>query len=67
MVVYRHDAHEIDLYVWPSQGIVPPATAERRGYHVISWTERDLTLAAVSDVQADELRRFVQLVRTAVE
>jgi anti-sigma factor RsiW len=67
VVVYRHGAHEIDLYVWPSQGFGPPAQAERRGYHLVSWRARDLTLAAVSDLQSDELDRFVHLVQTAGE
>jgi len=67
VVVYRHGAHEIDLYVWPSQGVAPPAKAERRGYHIVCWRARDLTLAAVSDVQSDELDRFVHLVQTTRE
>ncbi len=67
VVVYRHGAHEIDLYVWPGQGAGPPARAERRGYNLVSWKDRDLTLAAVSDVQPDELDRFATLVRTARE
>jgi anti-sigma factor RsiW len=67
VVVYRHGAHEIDLYVWPSRGLAPPSRVERRGYHVVTWRDRDLTLAAVSDVQSDELDRFVHLVRAAKE
>jgi anti-sigma factor RsiW len=67
VVVYRHGAHEIDLYVWPSRGEGPPPRAERRGYHLVSWKDHDLTLAAVSDVQADELDRFVHLVQAAGE
>lgn len=67
VVVYRHGAHEIDLYVWPNQRIAPAPNAERRGYHVISWRAQDLTLAAVSDVQPVELDRFVHLVQSARE
>jgi anti-sigma factor RsiW len=67
VVVYRHGAHEIDLYAWPSRRLGPPPRAERRGYHLVSWTEGDLTLAAVSDVQAQELNRFVGLVKSARE
>jgi anti-sigma factor RsiW len=67
VVVYRHGVHEIDLYVWPSNGAAPPPRSERRGYHVVSWKARDLTLAAVSDVQSDELNRFVNLVQAAGE
>ena len=67
VVVYRHGAHEIDLYAWPSGRVSPPPKAERRGYHLVSWKDRDLTLAAVSDVQSSELDRFVNLVRASGE
>ena len=67
VVVYAHGAHEIDLYAWPSHGAAPQARAERHGYHVMSWKAGDLTLAAVSDVQPDELDRFVHLVQAARE
>ena len=67
VVVYRHGPHEIDLYAWPSQGVSPPQRAERLGYHLVSWKARDLSLVAVSDVQSDELDRFVHLVQAARE
>lgn len=63
VVVYRHGAHEIDLFVWTKDRAAMPARAERRGYHLMSWTRGDLAFAAVSDVQASELDRFVALVQ----
>lgn len=63
VVVYRHGAHEIDLFVWARDRAAPPARAERRGYHLVSWTRGDLAFAAVSDTQSSELDRFVALVR----
>ncbi len=66
VVVYRHGAHEIDLFAWPSDG-PPPADTDRRGYHLIFWTEGDLSFAAVSDMQRSELEAFVQLVKAERE
>jgi anti-sigma factor RsiW len=63
VVVYRHGAHEIDLFVWARDRAAPPARAERRGYHLVGWTRGDLAFAAVSDVRRDELERFVSLVQ----
>lgn len=67
VVVYRHGAHEIDLFVWAKDRAAPPAQAERRGYHLVGWTRGDLAFAAVSDVQKDELDRFVALVKAERE
>jgi anti-sigma factor RsiW len=67
VVAYRHGAHEIDLFVWPKGRAAPPARQERHGYHVVGWTKGDLAFTAVSDVQADELQRFVGLVQAARE
>ena len=63
VVVYRHGAHEVDLYVWADQGRALPPTGLRHGYHVLLWKQGDLDFAAVSDTQSDELQDFVRLVR----
>jgi len=63
VVVYRHGAHEIDLFAWADKGTALPREAVRRGYRTMFWREGDLDLAAVSDMERGELARFVQLVR----
>ena len=35
----------------------------RRGYNVFSWTNNGMKYSAVSDLNADELREFAELVR----
>lgn len=67
VVAYRHGAHEIDLYVWRRGRVSLASAADRRGFHVVSWIEGDLALAAVSDVSAPELQRFTDLVKAARE
>jgi anti-sigma factor RsiW len=58
-LVYRHDKHIIDLFVWPSAGAsTAPETAQRQGYNVVHWSESGMTFWAVSDLEPGLLRRF---------
>jgi anti-sigma factor RsiW len=63
VVVYRHGDHELDLFVWPTKVGALPASGDRLGYHEVFWSHRDLSFAAVSDMDATELARFVAMVR----
>ena len=63
VVVYRHGDHELDLFVWPTKAGALPASGDRLGYHELFWSHRDLSFAAVSDMDAAELARFVFMVR----
>lgn len=59
-LVYRHDKHLIDLFIWPDRGSLGPASAVSNGYNAIHWTENGMSLWAVSDLEAGELRDFVK-------
>jgi anti-sigma factor RsiW len=64
VLAYTHGRHEVDLFVWVASAHAPAVTmGVSRGYHVARWTEGDLGYAAVSDMEEDELRVFVDLVR----
>ena len=63
VVVYRHGAHEIDLFAWADKGQTLPPEAVRHGYRTVFWKNGDLDLAAISDTERAELEKFVQLVR----
>jgi anti-sigma factor RsiW len=64
VLAYTHGRHEIDVFVWGAAAPVPAVTmGVSRGYHVARWTEGDLSYAAVSDMEEDELRAFVDLLR----
>jgi anti-sigma factor RsiW len=67
VVVYRHGAHEIDLFVWADRGSPLPQETTRHGYHAVFWKKADLDFAAVSDMDPVELHRFVGLVRSERE
>ncbi len=63
VVVYRHGAHIINLFTWADHNVRLPGTGSRDGYRMIFWKQKDLELAAVSDVDPAELDRFVDLVK----
>ena len=63
VVVYRHGAHVINLFAWADRDTRLPGTSSRDGYRMVFWKQKDLDLAAVSDVDPAELDRFVDLVK----
>jgi anti-sigma factor RsiW len=63
-IVYRRRQHVIDLYVSPS--VAADSNTELReigGYHLLHWRQNNLGYWAVSDVNANDLRTFADLVR----
>jgi len=64
-LVYQRQRHIINLFSWPAPlaGDTPAAIEERQGYNQIHWTQAGMTYWAVSDLNADELQAFVQLLR----
>lgn len=63
-LVYRRHAHPINLFIWPEGGADESgSTASEQGYHVVQWRHAGMHFAAVSDVNAEELKGFVELVR----
>ena len=65
VVVYRHGAHVINLFTWAGRNARLPGTQMRDGYRMVFWKQKDLDLAAVSDVDPAELDRFVALVKNS--
>jgi anti-sigma factor RsiW len=64
VVVYRHGAHEVELFAWADKGRLLPRGGVSHGYRTMFWKEGDLDLAAISDMERGELEKFVQLVRS---
>jgi len=65
VVVYRHGAHVVNLFVWKNDGAAAPGTRTRNGYHLLAWAEGDLFFCAVSDAAPDELKVLQRLVEKA--
>ena len=64
-LVYRRNAHVINLFIAPAGG-GQAATGRKDGYVLDHWTEDGLDFSAVSDVSADELARFVMEFRQSM-
>ncbi len=64
-LVYRHDKHPIDLFVWPASGSAPVTTEIRNGFTIVRWTRDGMAFRAVSDLNARELDGFAALWQTA--
>jgi anti-sigma factor RsiW len=67
-IVYRRRTHVINLFV--AQG-ASSATREARlqtvqGFNIQRWTARGLEFFAISDVNAEELREFVEKFEAAL-
>lgn len=59
---YRYRQHLIDLFVWPQEkpGDLPLRESSSKGYNVLHWSEGGLTFWAVSDVNAADMKSFVE-------
>ena len=63
-LVYRHERHVIDLFVWPEPGAASPIRiTSRQGFAVAHWREAAMTYWAVSDLNAGDLRDFCDRLR----
>jgi anti-sigma factor RsiW len=61
-LVYRRRLHVIQVFVWPARSNVRATDARTvRGFHEHHWTMGDLSMWAVSDVNDDDLKMFVDL------
>ncbi len=63
-LVYQRRKHVINLFIWPAASRAPLAGenfATEQGYHVLSWAAAGMNCIAVSDLNPDELRKFVSL------
>jgi len=64
-LVYQRNKPPINLFITPepTSGSTSPTVITRRGYNVFSWTNNGMKCWAVSDLNADELHEFAELVR----
>ncbi len=60
-LVYRRNKHLINLFIWP--GETGQSEATKQGYHLIHWSQGDMTFWAVSDLNAADLAQFESIFR----
>lgn len=61
-LVYRRGAHDINLFVWPDDGVAErgPASGDLEGYNFRRWRRDGMIFWAVSDLNARDLDDFVE-------
>jgi anti-sigma factor RsiW len=60
VAVYRRDKHVINLFAWPEAQDTPLRMEKAQGFNIFRWSAGGIAYAAVSDVEADQLRAFVR-------
>jgi anti-sigma factor RsiW len=62
-VVFQHEHHYINLFVWPkNESMSPPGTlVQKEGFNIIGWEANGLTMCAITDAAPDTLKTFVEL------
>jgi len=60
VLVYRHNQHPINLYIWPgTDSVATPQTQNRQGFHLIHWVTGGMNYWAISELATNELEFFV--------
>jgi anti-sigma factor RsiW len=63
VLVYRHGAHVVNVFVWKDDGSLSARAKDVNGYHILSWKEGGLFFCAVSDMESGELRDLSGLIQ----
>jgi anti-sigma factor RsiW len=66
-LVYKHDQHVVNVFVWPYKGTDAGGPIKtQQGYHVIRWASAGVNFWVVSDLEATQLAKFADLLKTSV-
>ena len=62
-LVYQRNKHPINVFIAPAPGATgtSPISSTRRGYNILSWTQREMKYWTISDLNETELRQFASL------
>ena len=60
VLVYRHDRHPINVFVWPGPPQAAEATTRRDGFTLRHWSQHGLTFHAVSDLDPADFAIFTR-------
>ncbi|HEX7232267.1 MAG TPA: anti-sigma factor [Candidatus Binatia bacterium] len=67
-LVYRRDKHLINVFVWPVMDgrQIGEAKKMQQGYNVIRWTGSGMNFWVVSDLEATQLAKFAELLKSSL-
>jgi len=68
-IVYHRRLHTINLYEWPERGhtAAPTLSVSREGYQLMHWNANGMNYWLVSDMNAQELNEFKDLLVARIE
>jgi anti-sigma factor RsiW len=67
VVIYHHNKHPINLYVWPNTSSDSAVhTIARKGYTLVHWATGGMNYWAVSDIEAGKLTSFAEKLQAQV-
>lgn len=68
-LVYQRRLHTINLFVWPCDDTTTSGVKHlaRRGFNIVNWCDGGMQFWAVSDLNAEEMQTFGQLLRQMAE
>ena len=68
VIIYRHNKHPINLFVWPSASSNSTVHAStRNGYNLAHWETNGMNYWAVSDLDAEKLTDFAKSIQTGIK
>ena len=61
-LVYAHDGHLINLFIWPTrERDTGPREGSRQGFRWVDWRKRKMEFCAVSDIDPTDLKKLYEL------
>lgn len=61
-LVYKHDGHLIDVFVWPTrERDTAPREGSRQGFRWVDWRKGKMEFCAVSDIGPTDLKKLYEL------
>jgi anti-sigma factor RsiW len=67
VIIYHHNKHPINLYVWPNTSSDSAVhTIARKGYTLVHWATGGMNYWAVSDLEAVKLTSFAEKLQAQV-
>jgi anti-sigma factor RsiW len=65
-LVYERRKHFINLFIWPAKKPEPfTAKSPQRGYNILHWASDGMNYYAVSEISADDLRKFAEVISSS--
>lgn len=61
-LVYAHDGHLINLFIWPTrERDTAPREGSRQGFQWVDWRKHKMEFCAVSDIDPTDLKKLYEL------